>query len=154
MCCDSVLERWPLFRYYYWFAFPAFVAKPAWEIGEEGWLDAQSQFPSEVVRHWNLLQILLWTVGQLASIHAALQTESPIFPYFLVRKSSGSAPFEIAPVLEYDTFFSNIPEDEVCYPTLDGTLLPNIALARRCLYWSFSTRSKPRMATPKSSDIS
>ncbi|KAJ7615741.1 hypothetical protein DFH06DRAFT_1365795 [Mycena polygramma] len=25
------------YKYYYWFAFPAFVAKPAWEIDEPGW---------------------------------------------------------------------------------------------------------------------
>jgi ubiquitin-like modifier-activating enzyme ATG7 len=25
------------YKYYYWFAFPAFVAKPSWEIDEPGW---------------------------------------------------------------------------------------------------------------------
>jgi len=28
------------YKYYYWFAFPAFAAKPAWEIGDEGWTNA------------------------------------------------------------------------------------------------------------------
>ena len=28
------------YKYYYWFAFPAFASKPAWEIGDEGWKSA------------------------------------------------------------------------------------------------------------------
>jgi hypothetical protein len=45
------------YKYYYWFAFPAFVAKPAWEIGDEGWtnavdtLDKEGVCPSLLV--WN-----------------------------------------------------------------------------------------------------
>ena len=31
-----------LSRYYYWFAFPAFVAKPAWDIGDNGWVEAEN----------------------------------------------------------------------------------------------------------------
>lgn len=28
------------YKFYYWFAFPAFVAKPSWEIAENGWVPA------------------------------------------------------------------------------------------------------------------
>ena len=39
------------YQYFYWFAFPAFVSKPAWEISENGWQPAQDEikgvcFPS------------------------------------------------------------------------------------------------------------
>jgi hypothetical protein len=40
------------YQYFYWFAFPAFVSKPAWEISENGWRPAQDEidgvcFPSQ-----------------------------------------------------------------------------------------------------------
>jgi len=38
------------YKYYYWFAFPAFVSKPAWEIGEEGWRNASEEFEVPVLR--------------------------------------------------------------------------------------------------------
>lgn len=38
------------YKYYYWFAFPAFVSKPAWEIGGAGWKSADSEFGAEAVR--------------------------------------------------------------------------------------------------------
>ena len=37
------------YQYYYWFAFPAFVAKPAWEIAENGWKPAEEQFSATQV---------------------------------------------------------------------------------------------------------
>ena len=38
------------YQYYYWFAFPAFVAKPAWEIAENGWKPAEERItPSQVI---------------------------------------------------------------------------------------------------------
>lgn len=39
------------YQYYYWFAFPAFVAKPAWEISENGWKSADEELsPTQVAR--------------------------------------------------------------------------------------------------------
>jgi hypothetical protein len=38
------------YKYYYWFAFPAFVSKPAWEIGEEGWRKASEEFEVPISR--------------------------------------------------------------------------------------------------------
>ncbi|KIJ43809.1 hypothetical protein M422DRAFT_30685 [Sphaerobolus stellatus SS14] len=84
------------YKYYYWFAFPAFVAKPAWEIGDEGWAEAEGQFTSD----------------GLASIHKGIQGTSPILPYFLVRKSADASSYETAPVSEYSVFFANVPEEE------------------------------------------
>lgn len=37
------------YRYYYWFAFPAFVAKPAWEAGG-AWQSASESLSRETVR--------------------------------------------------------------------------------------------------------
>jgi ubiquitin-like modifier-activating enzyme ATG7 len=39
------------YKYYYWFAFPAFAAKPAWEIDDpHGWKSATDTFTTEQVR--------------------------------------------------------------------------------------------------------
>jgi hypothetical protein len=38
------------YKYYYWFGFPAFVSKPAWEIGEDGWKDAADALSRDDVR--------------------------------------------------------------------------------------------------------
>lgn len=37
------------YKYYYWFAFPAFVAKPAWEIKGD-WAGASEEFSDGFVR--------------------------------------------------------------------------------------------------------
>ena len=37
------------YKYYYWFAFPAFVAKPAWEI-QGDWRGASEEFSDTFVR--------------------------------------------------------------------------------------------------------
>lgn len=36
------------YKYYYWFAFPAFVAKPAWEVDGD-WVAASTHFSNEAV---------------------------------------------------------------------------------------------------------
>lgn len=35
------------YKFFYWFAFPAFVAKPAWEIDTKGWLSAEEELGRE-----------------------------------------------------------------------------------------------------------
>lgn len=37
------------YKYYYWFAFPAFVSKPSWEIGGDGWVGAETVLGAEAV---------------------------------------------------------------------------------------------------------
>ncbi len=37
------------YRYYYWFAFPAFAAKPAWILQPSGWQGAESAFSQKTV---------------------------------------------------------------------------------------------------------
>ena len=37
------------YKYYYWFAFPAFVAKPSWTIGDPGWQHAEEVLSRQAV---------------------------------------------------------------------------------------------------------
>jgi len=38
------------FKYFYWFAYPAFASKPAWEISAAGWQPAVGEYTSDQVR--------------------------------------------------------------------------------------------------------
>ncbi|KAJ8482112.1 hypothetical protein ONZ45_g15064 [Pleurotus djamor] len=35
------------YKYYYWFAFPAFASKPAWEIEDRGWVSIEEEFAQD-----------------------------------------------------------------------------------------------------------
>jgi ubiquitin-like modifier-activating enzyme ATG7 len=61
------------YQYYYWFAFPAFVAKPAWEIADNGWKAAEAQL----------------TATQLTAIFNALHADTK--PYFIVKLTGDAA---------------------------------------------------------------
>ena len=37
------------YKYFYWFAFPAFASKPAWEISDPGWTNADAAFSQDAV---------------------------------------------------------------------------------------------------------
>ncbi|KAL5520951.1 ATG7 [Sanghuangporus sanghuang] len=87
------------YKYYYWFAFPALVAKPAWSIPGPGWQSALEVLGSSA----------------LSSIHAKLSPK--LFNYFLVRPSSND--YEVAPISEFETFFVNIPPSQQTVGFLD-----------------------------------
>jgi len=54
-CCLVHTRFMLVSRYYYWFAFPAFVSKPAWEIRDDGWVEAESALGAESVsRHLSM----------------------------------------------------------------------------------------------------
>ena len=53
------------YKYYYWFAFPAFVSKPAWEIGDEGWTNAVDHLGQEGVR----LPFTIWNFHSSSSFN-------------------------------------------------------------------------------------
>ncbi|GJJ14722.1 hypothetical protein Clacol_008989 [Clathrus columnatus] len=95
------------YKYYYWFAFPAFVVKPAWEIDESGWMDSNTK-----IGHEGLL-----------SIWQALQNVSIPLPYFLIRPSSKS-PFEIGKLEDFSSFFANVPEDQRIVSFVDPSASP------------------------------
>ncbi|KAJ7158289.1 hypothetical protein C8R43DRAFT_995316 [Mycena crocata] len=115
------------YKYYYWFAFPSFVAKPAWEIDEPGW-----KLASEELSH-----------DSLSTIHAQLRA-TPL-PFFLVRSS-----VEIAPIEDYVPFFANVPAaeqtigfvDPSASPTNPGWPLRNLLAYLRALYPATTTALK------------
>ncbi|KAI0061459.1 E1-like protein-activating [Artomyces pyxidatus] len=80
------------YKYYYWFAFPALVAHPLWDI-EDDWKEAKEQF----------------TDKQLLSLHGHLEASTT--PYFLVRPAVAGDGVDIAPVEDYTSFFANVPTD-------------------------------------------
>ncbi|OSC96919.1 E1-like protein-activating [Trametes coccinea BRFM310] len=91
------------YKYFYWFAFPAFAAKPAWEIDSE-WSAARDAFPEET----------------LPAIHA--QLHESLLPFFLVRVKDGKT--EVARVEEYDAFFADVPADQRIVGFLDPSAQP------------------------------
>ncbi|KAH9829387.1 E1-like protein-activating [Rhodofomes roseus] len=94
------------YKYYYWFAFPAFVAKPAWEI-QGDWRAASDEFND------SFLSAIEAT--QLASPRA----------FFLVRPKTGSDEPEIAPVEEYTQFFANVAPEQRTIAFLDPSATPS-----------------------------
>ncbi|KAI0820396.1 hypothetical protein BC628DRAFT_1397266 [Trametes gibbosa] len=92
------------YKYYYWFAIPAFVTKPAWEIDGD-WSEARHILDEEA----------------LSTIHS--QLHHTLSPFFLVRSYSGKT--EIAPVEQYDTFFANVPAEQRTVGFVDPSAQPH-----------------------------
>ncbi|KAN0074509.1 hypothetical protein V8E55_011921 [Tylopilus felleus] len=71
------------YQYYYWFAFPAFVAKPAWEIADNGWKPAEEQLSTvQLTSIFNALHadtkpyFIITTTGDAAEVHAIDQADA------------------------------------------------------------------------------
>ncbi|TDL27707.1 E1-like protein-activating [Rickenella mellea] len=99
------------YRYYYWFAFPAFVAKPAWSIDDAGWKSAEEHIGRDA----------------LSGIHTQLQSSPSA--YFLARPRSSedktdSHNYEIAPISSLDSFFANTPAEQQIIGFVDPSPLP------------------------------
>lgn len=118
------------YKYYYWFSFPAFVSKPAWEIGEgsESWK--------------SVVDVL--SRDELASINAQLRAEPTLPAFFLVKRARGGsqgAP-AIGKVEDYETFFTDVPTSERIVSFIDpspdpqnpGWPLRNLLAYLRALY--------------------
>ncbi|KAL1948012.1 hypothetical protein VTO73DRAFT_12087 [Trametes versicolor] len=91
------------YKYYYWFAFPAFATKPAWDIDGE-WTGAQETLGEDV----------------LSAVHT--QLHASFRPFFLVRTQDGKT--TIAPVEEYATFFANVPANQCTIGFVDPSAQP------------------------------
>ncbi|VDC02149.1 unnamed protein product [Peniophora sp. CBMAI 1063] len=90
------------YRYYYWFAFPAFAAQPLWELDtayNHEWVAASSAFSKP----------------QLCMIHDKLATTH--MPFFLLRAAGNIV--EIAPLSEFDDFFADTPAHQRAIGFLD-----------------------------------
>jgi ubiquitin-like modifier-activating enzyme ATG7 len=81
------------YKFYYWFAFPAFAAQPLWEIDDD-WTGPDGHFSND----------------QLASLASQLSPTPPAF--FLVRPGQNDT-LETAPVNEFSAFFANVPQESV-----------------------------------------
>ena len=100
------------YRYYYWFAFPAFMSKPAWEIAADGWKDAKDELSAEAVSQlMAFLALKTNSWEQLSSIHDQLRSHSNPLPFFLVKNSSKET--SISPVESYLEFFASTPASSV-----------------------------------------
>ncbi|KAG1716197.1 hypothetical protein ID866_937 [Astraeus odoratus] len=93
------------YQYYYWFAFPAFVAKPAWEISAEGWKPADQKFSSL----------------QLTCIFESLHTQ--VKPFFLVKFTADAA--EVHSIDEAETLFAGMEQGSVLIGFLDPSASPD-----------------------------
>ncbi|KAH9007502.1 hypothetical protein EDB84DRAFT_1553886 [Lactarius hengduanensis] len=110
------------YKFYYWFAFPAFAAQPLWEIDDD------------------------WTTpaAHLSQDHLTSLAEqlSPIPPsFFLVRPAQNNT-VETAPVNEFSTFFADVPQqsqtigflDPSAQPSAPGWPLRNLLAYLRAVY--------------------
>ncbi|KAI0299660.1 E1-like protein-activating [Multifurca ochricompacta] len=88
------------YKFYYWFAFPAFAAQPLWEIDRD-WTTAEGHF-SET---------------ELSSLSEQLSQTTRSF--FLVRPTQNGGGVEIAPVEEFFAFFANVPQESQTIGFLD-----------------------------------
>jgi Ubiquitin-like modifier-activating enzyme ATG7 N-terminus len=116
------------YKFYYWFAFPAFAAQPLWEIDGD-WMAAADGHFSE---------------AQLSSLtkHLSLQARA----FFLVRPAQDDS-VEIAPVQDFTVFFANVPEQSVrifCISFCKGGLdmMPTTNFSEQLV--SLTLRHKPR----------
>ncbi|TFL02674.1 hypothetical protein BDV98DRAFT_592331 [Pterulicium gracile] len=114
------------YKYYYWFTFPAFVAKPAWEIGEQGWRPATVKF----------------SAASLTSIHSNLRSQ-PSQAFFIVKSNGDSVH-----VLPLDQFSPDDDEQTIAFidpsasPTSPGWPLRNVLAYLKALY-PFKTSQVP-----------
>ncbi|KAH9978355.1 E1-like protein-activating [Russula compacta] len=93
------------YKFYYWFAFPAFAAQPLWEIDDD-WTSADAHLPE----------------AQLRSLTEQLPPTAPAF--FLVRPAQ-DAGVEVASVQEFTAFFANVPEQSRTIGFLDPSAQPS-----------------------------
>lgn len=93
------------YQYYYWFAFPAFVAKPAWEISTEGWRAADHELGA----------------SQLSSIFESLHAQTK--PFFLVNLTGDTA--EVHSIERADTYFASDAPDSTIVGFLDPSASPD-----------------------------
>ncbi|KAG9102322.1 Autophagy protein 7 [Ceratobasidium sp. UAMH 11750] len=103
------------YKFFYWFAFPALVAKPAWEIDARGWLSAEEQLGRQA----------------LESIHTALSSlpgeGASHVAFFIARpakSSSGEVAYETASVGEWESFFKGVADDKRILGFVDPSASP------------------------------
>ncbi|CAE6484216.1 unnamed protein product [Rhizoctonia solani] len=99
------------YKFFYWFAFPAFVAKPAWEIDSSGWLSAEEQLGRE-----NLLSLY-------NSFTSLSKDKSSHPPCFIARPAANSG-YEVSALSQWDSFFKGVNEDQRILGFVDPSANP------------------------------
>lgn len=113
--------------YHYWFAFPALIQKPAWELVTNG--DAQEEAVDTGLENWDgdVSHILILTSWHLMLISSAIQFQAEgirrmkqeakitaeAFLYRSSAESAGETTSCVAPVEQWWTFFEGVSEEEV-----------------------------------------
>ncbi|KAG2131711.1 uncharacterized protein EDB93DRAFT_1331799 [Suillus bovinus] len=90
------------YQYFYWFAFPAFVSKPAWQISENGWKPADEE------------------IQGLESIYNSLLKSTQSF--FLVKEIGGIT--EVGSIEQYEEFFAGVALANRIIGFVDPSALP------------------------------
>lgn len=90
------------YQYFYWFAFPAFVSKPAWQISENGWKSADEE------------------IQGLEYIYDSLLKSTRSF--FLVKEIGGIT--EVGLIEQYEEFFTGVASENRVIGFLDPSALP------------------------------
>ncbi|KAF5347899.1 hypothetical protein D9756_010202 [Leucocoprinus leucothites] len=94
------------YRYHYWFAYSAFVAKPAWEIANS-WSPASNYF----------------SPNSLPAIQAALSSQPAPLPFFLVHDD------KVTPVEDFKSFFTSVPSEDQIVAFIAPSTAPASPLA-------------------------
>ncbi|KAG6381874.1 hypothetical protein JVT61DRAFT_488 [Boletus reticuloceps] len=92
------------YQYYYWFAFPAFVAKPSWEIADD-WKAAEEHLSAD----------------QLTSVFNALHADTK--PYFIVKLTDGAA--QLHTINQADTLLTGSDPQSIIIGFLDPSASPD-----------------------------
>lgn len=103
------------YKFFYWFAFPAFVAKPAWEIDSRGWLSAEEEIGRE-----SLISIH----DSLSNLSGAKATHPAYFIARPSKTSSGGTGYEVATLSDWDSFFKDVPRDKQILGFVDPSANP------------------------------
>jgi ubiquitin-like modifier-activating enzyme ATG7 len=106
------------YKYYYWFAFPAFVADPPWErVGDM--VSASTVIPAKSVGPSLFLPVLsVRHKIQLESLHKSMhttKTPSQSIMSCLIARPSANDPkmYDTATLEDYTEFFKSTSEDKV-----------------------------------------
>ncbi|KAJ9098947.1 hypothetical protein QFC19_006171 [Naganishia cerealis] len=112
--------------YHYWFAFPALVQKPAWEIvaAEE----EESSITETSMRDWE------GSTDNLRHMKAEAQISAEAFLYRPPQDNQSQDSGSVAPVTDWWSFFQGVPEEErtlifhdpTSSPSLPGWTLRNV----------------------------
>lgn len=106
------------YKFYYWFAFPAFIAKPAWDIPENGWSSAVDKLsPPSVSGSLPVRERVIVTdaLAQMEQIFESLSTQitNRGLPSFFLAHPGTNNELETAPIAQYRSFFANVTAEQV-----------------------------------------